>query len=498
MLLDADEQPVEARMRIANMLVSWTLLVVLVLSFAAFAVFVFQTYSPWETHRVQTAINLARTAGGGEVSPALGALCLFAALYVPCVWSLRRLSLIGKSYTSLERSYAFRLFAGPAESADVTQFEAGCADEEVQELVGMLDMPLQNLPAPYLLAIAIIVIVGGLSLTSQGTTLDGRFFSWFMFSGTATAIALGLMLLAQSGETWRLLHQKLSRLQYGPLMPAFGRVGKIPLRWSFWLTPPAVCELLPAAKLIDDLRGWTRALAWRSTDDSGAPWTDDRRAVPVESLAGRLLRHKRLMRASDLTVALRSLDSSVSITELDPTCGRSKSATLLQNKDWFELWKLADALALCLQHTAWVRRPHEDHAPWFKQAETVIALQFALMIRDVLARIMSGVLAAMLCLTFVAAAHLFYTFQGRSAFLTIDLLAIGGAALVAMWTLTGMERDRVLSVLRRRPGGINWEFIKRIGLYGVLPLLTVVGSLFPEVGDFLFGWLEPLRKLATF
>jgi len=63
-----------------------------------------------------------------------------------------------------------------------------------------------------------------------------------------------------------------------------------------------------------------------------------------------------------------------------------------------------------------------------------------------------------------------------------------------------MERDAVLSRLRTTTAGrvnINWDFLRRIAVYGVVPLLVVLSSLFPEIGGTLFGWLEPLRKLST-
>jgi len=84
---------------------------------------------------------------------------------------------------------------------------------------------------------------------------------------------------------------------------------------------------------------------------------------------------------------------------------------------------------------------------------------------------------------------------------TIDMIAIGATALASVWIFVDMEHDHVLSRLRStRPGRIdvNWEFIKRIAIYGVLPLLAVIAALFPEVGGTLFGWLEPLRKLTSF
>jgi hypothetical protein len=501
-LLSGESDPLpEARVPRENAVISMLLLTLMAVTVVAFAGFVFETYSPQDAHRVRTALNLGRTAGGGAVSPASGALCLFAALYVPMIWSLRRLSLLGRGYTSMTGSYAFRLFAGPAESAEsVAPAQATRADrepDEVQRFVAMLDMPMQNLPWPYLVVIAVVLIAGAGCLWHKGMALDGRAFSWFMFCGTGAALALGLMLVAQSAETWRLLHRKLGRLAHGPLAAALGRVGTLPLRWSLWLTPPSTCELLPATGLVDNLRGQTWRLARRSANMAGVRLTDQRQ-LPPDAAVSRLCEKTLAMRQGELHTAIECLAAYRGVRELDDISGRPKATTLLQSDDWFALCALADALARCLQGASWLRHPHKDGTRWLEQAESVIALQYALMIRDVLARIMSGLLAAMLCLTLVAAAHLFYMFQGRSSFLTLDLLAIGAAAIVAIWLLTGMERDGVLSRLRNTPGRINWEFIKRITLYGAFPLLTVVGSLFPEVGDFLFGWLEPLRKLATF
>jgi len=143
----------------------------------------------------------------------------------------------------------------------------------------------------------------------------------------------------------------------------------------------------------------------------------------------------------------------------------------------------------------------ESPVRWFARCEQLVALQIAFVLRDIAARTITCLFAAMLCLALLTAAHLLYVFNGRASLLTIDMLAVAATALSAVWILVDMERDHVISRLRSTTPGrvdINWEFIKRIAIYGVLPLLAVIAALFPEVGDTLFGWLEPLRKLSTF
>ena len=49
------------------------------------------------------------------------------------------------------------------------------------------------------------------------------------------------------------------------------------------------------------------------------------------------------------------------------------------------------------------------------------------------------------------------------------------------------------------PGRIDftWDFVRQVATYGLLPLIAIIASLFPEVGGSLFGWVEPLRKLVA-
>jgi hypothetical protein len=121
-----------------------------------------------------------------------------------------------------------------------------------------------------------------------------------------------------------------------------------------------------------------------------------------------------------------------------------------------------------------------------RRCEEFVALQFAFVLRDVVARTVSALLTSMLCLTLLTASHLLYSFNGRSAVMTVDLLVVAAASLTSIWILVGMERESVLSRLRdTTPGRIdlNWAFLQRVAVYGVLPLLAVIASLFPEIGN---------------
>jgi hypothetical protein len=236
--------------------------------------------------------------------------------------------------------------------------------------------------------------------------------------------------------------------------------------------------------------------------------------------------------------------------------GQQQHAALIQSSTWMHFWKVSDAIVEMLAESAWRRIAPETHrliapsskatvavnvrlpengqledgnttpgplaavvdapvgasresnqpagferAALFQECEEFVALQFAFVLRDIVARTVAALFTAMLCLTLLTAGHLLYSFNPRSSLLTVDLLAVAGASLTSIWILVSMEREPVLSRLRNTTPGrvdLNWTFVQRVAVYGVLPLVVVLASLFPEIGSSVFGWLEPLRKLMNY
>ena len=424
--------------------------------------------------------QLARLVGGGIVSPAASVICFFAAIYVAMYSGLRRLALVGRGFVGLTRlSSAFRRLAGPL----LYDGEQVTSHDMRDELGPLLDMPVQHLPAPYA-AVLLVSLVACVAALDPGAwsvrgwpappiaTVDGWAFSWFLVCATATALAAALLLVAQAMAAWQKLRRGLERVARLCIAPAFGAISEH-ARWDLSLTPPRVKDL-----------------------------------VPLVNLANRFLGAARRGDVFDLPDVIRS-------KRFDPPSEADAEAYLLQSSLAFSLWRLSDQVLQRLEEVRWTApadgqlvllrgRRQSDELSAEKQCHmgaVVVALQYAFVVRDILARMMSSLFAAMLCLTLLTCAHLFYVFQGRSSLLTIDLLAVAVTAIGAMWVLVGMERDAVLSRLRHStPGQIDfsWGFVQRIAIYGVLPLVAVVGALFPEVAGPVLGWLDPLKKLITF
>jgi hypothetical protein len=491
-------------------------------------------------------IVLARLVGGGILSPAALIISLSAAIYTAVFAAARRLSLVGFGYKALGAgSRAFALLADTAPPATGQP-------AETSSLATVLDMPGQHLPAIYPLAVLFALAAASVGAWDV-STIEGVTFSWFLRIGSLTALGLGLLLLAQGLVTWNVARSHLHRLARSPIEPHFSAIAQhVP--WDISLAPPRLTELTPVARMADcvlrDFRTLSLAPSYiqralnirRQQDDFEAFRSDAELRIGV--------------RGDDMMNVRPLFGSPCYVEILRQEMAIREHAALIQSTSWFRLWRLSDAIVSLLERSYWLRakpdpapdegaesaelagsawrmvlgrrggrlraspsppaplaagsrmtlaereRPNgEERDSWFARCEQFVALQMAFVLRDVVARTITCLFAAMLCLTFLTASHLFYSFNGRASMLTIDLLAVAAAALAAVWILVDMERDHVLSRLRTTTPGridVNWDFIKRIALYGVLPLLAVIASLFPEVGGRLFGWLEPLRKLSTF
>jgi hypothetical protein len=477
-------------------------------------------------------LMLARYVGGGVVSPAALTLFTLIALYAALITGLRRLSLVGYGYAHLTAgSSAFSLLTGevPPESKETAR---------PSQFACILDMPAQNLPAPYLGAVVAVASVAALCLL-RTSSFDGLLFSVFLGVSSLAILAIGLLLLAQGLATWTIARSHLNRLVHSPIEGRLASVAPY-VPWDISLAPPKLTQLMPVARMADDvIREFRRIAGFPALIPTGS---QARRAVDSSSIFLVAAVEGVPLRKDDLQDLHPLFAPPSHVEQLTTEMEQRQNAALIQSDSWRSMWKLSDAIVSAMQRSVWQRSgapapaqrapdlesavspaqlltaqslaslvlsdepktpgpcPRSE-AAWFERCEQLVALQLAFVLRDIVARTVTCLFAAMLCLTLLIAAHLLYSFNGRNMSLTIDMLAVATTAVVSVWILVDMERNHILSRLRTTTPGrvdINWDFIKRIAVYGVLPLLVVIASLFPELGGTLFGWLEPLRKLSSF
>jgi len=508
------------------------------------------------TAGLESAKVLGRMVGGGIVSPTSLVVCLVAGIYTCLLTVIRRLSLVGYGYKEL--SSDSRTFA------QLTGEPIAKAPGKVQspQLAMVLDMPAQNMRTIYPLVLLLALALACIGV-SHVTTIDGRAFSWFVRIGSLTTLGFGLWVLAQGLATWNTARSHLRRLARSPLEPHFRDIAQH-VTWDISLAPPRLTEMMPVARLADRIKRDFRTIGLAGPFGPDGPELR-RKLIDFQPLfktseqrvalrTGDLAELKALfgppshVETLHLEMSVRQHAALIQSTSWLSLWRLSDTIVMLLENTYWARAKHEDVRAdvpavvegeAGTQWLAWKRgaraavagargrgavagaehaNPSDANAAkppygdaqmpdssqrdhWFAECAQLVALQIAFVLRDIVARTITCLFAAMLCLTLLTASHLLYSFNGRASMLTIDLLAVAAVALSAVWILVDMERDHVLSRLRTTTPGrvdLNWDFIRRIAVYGVLPLLAVLASLFPEIGGALFGWLEPIRKLSNF
>lgn len=75
---------------------------------------------------------------------------------------------------------------------------------------------------------------------------------------------------------------------------------------------------------------------------------------------------------------------------------------------------------------------------------------------------------------------------------TIGFVVLGTPVVIA---LVQMERDEILRRLTRGKGEPGtFRLLKRLAVFGALPILAMIGSYFPGIGHYMLNWLEPALK----
>jgi hypothetical protein len=85
-----------------------------------------------------------------------------------------------------------------------------------------------------------------------------------------------------------------------------------------------------------------------------------------------------------------------------------------------------------------------------------------------------------------------YPFEGQRyiEFAIVCLFVMAGATVGTVFAQ--MDRDPLLSRLNEtKPNQLGLSFVYRMISYGALPLITLLASLVPNIGNFLQSWLQP-------
>jgi hypothetical protein len=132
------------------------------------------------------------------------------------------------------------------------------------------------------------------------------------------------------------------------------------------------------------------------------------------------------------------------------------------------------------------------------EVQELFALRVVGYLRHVFVQLRYALMGAMAPVLLLIVALNSYTFVPNRFMLMLFWTALLTASAVSLIVFVQMDRDVVLSEIGNRPSGkvtFDRAFLANIFAYALLPLLALVSSQLPEIGQMFGHWLDPLTRL---
>jgi hypothetical protein len=392
---------------------------------------------------------------------------------------------------------------GPS-SGDLAQPEAGilsselkrlCEDEpEVKRLIEILT-PGKWIPRVHWAVVAFVGLAVSLSdYYHPVSSLEGQWYDRIF--GILLLVALGALFssLIRLYFIWMDAKRLLIRLDGTRLRYGFGRLpgyAWMPF-WGLGASP------LPDRERLARLEVEALQTAVATVDGPGKPefkkCLDDVRAA-VETLQG------------DLDSKSKGADPLKHVKDLyDKIAIAARAMLKYLSKKWEEepyedpknIVGRKETEFHCHCHPITEESARERSKNATKAAEDFVALVYASFIQVVLIRIRSLIICACGMFVFIVASLHVYPFGQKGSLDSLSILLLLVIVGVIVLVFSQIRRDATLShITDTTAGQLGTDFWLKLAQFGALPLLSLLTTLYPEVGTFLFSWLEPaLRALG--
>lgn len=133
---------------------------------------------------------------------------------------------------------------------------------------------------------------------------------------------------------------------------------------------------------------------------------------------------------------------------------------------------------------------------WAPQAESFLAGRILAFLHYVIAHMQNLVIFVTTGMLLLLLAITSYPFQPRDLLLLFGWLLILSVVITTLAIFVQMDRDKVLSIFSGSvPGQLNWSrnFVFRVLIHGLLPILALLSAQFPEAIQQIFSWFNIFR-----
>lgn len=315
-------------------------------------------------------------------------------------------------------------------------------------------------------------------------TIEGRYFDWlFKFAFLFIYLLLSLAFL-RFVCVWAAVRRLLTRLAWHPITAAYERLGK------YTAGPPRI-SLTGGSRLV-------YATEFSVSQANSLVKTGLEIPDGESDLGERVARSR---------AELASLAGEASTTLTDALRADAERRWLSALKDGFGAENaLARLSALVVQtiEPEWSsgqisgsgKRPAGKSQAWLELAEDFLAGRTVVFLNHIFMQLQNLIFFVIAGLILMLISATCYPFQPREVFLlfnwSIVLLMVGAVSL----TFVQMERSKVLSLLSGSVPGrvtLNREFVMRILIYGLVPIVTLLSAQFPDVIRQILSWLSVVQ-----
>jgi hypothetical protein len=420
------------------------------------------------------------TALGSGVSPAVPLFCLAAAGYLWGVLRLRRLGLAREVRLGDRLDVIERLALGDIAG---TRFA--------------VPLPVWVLFMLAAVAAVFLVLFGGQVPVTVEPVAYGWLCLWSMLLFQITIGAATLRLVYYR----RMLQDYLDRLAGHPILQVYKRLPKELLAPANFIRAPRLADAEPlvarwqglSARLVSVGRAMESALGGRAVEapaGSAAPFAlpsagDQARpgGQSAQDLAGEFARERR--ESPGL-----AWDSSRA-----RLCARAATGLLVMEMDRLaRMRRLFDDGEPRLAPGSAVE---QEYRKAVDSAEEIVAVHLLLSLRETFSRVALNAVFVMCVVGLLLVATISFPMQPRQVLLGLLWANVACAVVVGLSGLVALDRNGVLSdITQTSRDAINWNWalVRRVLIYAVLPLLSMLAVQFPEIGQAIAEWLDPVQK----
>ena len=334
----------------------------------------------------------------------------------------------------------------------------------------LLDRSIMTVPARFgacaALAAAATAIFSFDPWVRSLTTVEGP---WFGHFASATLLLVQVMIslaLLQFVCLWTSLRRLLERMTWHPMASAFDRVPRELFPKSLLVRVPKLMEL---QRLVADC-GSSATPAVAEKLDQSFRWDMKQSPLPKWS-------------ASDTwRMLLQRATAASPVAPGSPTGVVGVAA--------------ATGGAPIAADTPPVDAPKAHSG---EGRNELAAMAMTLVIRDALARFGYNLTFVIGAILLMFGSHVLFPYRQRQRLAALDWIFIAFTFAAIVVVLAQMKRNDIIGRLAAANPGerATWdaEFVLKLTVFGLLPLLTLFAAQFPEIGGTLLHWLEPVEKV---